>query len=377
MINLNGKKILIVVSEDWYFYSHRFELGKSLVAAGAEVAVVTRESSLSAVIKCAGMRIIPLNLARSGYNPIQDFLSICKLIRIYKSEKPDLVHHVALKPSLYGTIAAWIARMPATINALGGMGYIFISDRLFVRLVRKIIAKIFRILMNREKTRTILQNQDDLCLYRDEIGVNENYLTLIHGSGIDLTKFHLKPEPSGIPIAVCVSRMLWDKGIGELIEAARILRKRKVPIKIRLVGPIDANPSAIPQKILNAWKAEGIVDIAGPKKNIAAEYHAAHIGVLPSYREGLPKSLLEAAACGRPIVSSDVPGCREICRHNVTGLLVPSRSVEPLADALAQLATDSELRKSFGQKGRLLAEKRFGLESVISDTIDVYDQLLR
>ena len=376
-MTMRNKKILLVVSEDWYFCSHRLDLGTSLVEAGAEVAVVTQVGKCQEVIQRAGIRVIPLNLARSGHNPFRDFITICRLILIYRREKPDIIHHVALKPSLYGAIAAWVTRMPAVVNALGGMGFIFISERFFARLVRKTTGRMFRFLMNRKNTLTILQNHDDISLYKNEIGVEETNLTLIKGSGVDLKKFDVKPEPNGIPVAVCVSRMLWDKGIGELVEAARILSKRNIPIKVRLVGPTDVNPSAISQQVLDSWKAEGVVDIAGPQTDIASEYHAAHIGVLPSYREGLPKSLLEAAACGRAIVASDVPGCREVCRHQVTGLLHPAKNVKALADALTQLATNKVLRQKLGRQGRLLAESEFGVASVITDTISVYDRLLR
>jgi len=374
---MRNKKVLLVVSEDWYFCSHRLELGASLVKAGAEVAVVTQVDRFEEVINRAGIRVIPIKLSRSGHNPFRDFITICRLILIYQREKPDIVHHVALKPSLYGAIAAWITRIPAVVNALGGMGFIFISERFSARLVRKATGRLFRFLMNRENTLTILQNRDDISLYKNEIGIEEMNLVLIKGSGVDLKNFNVKPEPSGIPVAVCVSRMLWDKGIGELVEAARIMKRRNIPIRVRLVGPTDVNPSAISQQVLDSWKAEGVVEIAGPRTDIVSEYHAAHIGVLPSYREGLPKSLLEAAACGRAIVASDVPGCREICRHKVTGLLCPPKNVEALANALTQLATDKVLRRRLGRQGRQLAESEFGVASVIANTMNVYRRLLR
>ena len=374
---MRNKKVLLVVSEDWYFCSHRLELGASLVKAGAEVAVVTQVDRFEEVINRAGIRVIPIKLSRSGHNPFRDFITICRLILIYQREKPDIVHHVALKPSLYGAIAAWITRIPAVVNALGGMGFIFISERFSARLVRKATGRLFRFLMNRENTLTILQNRDDISLYKNEIGIGEMNLVLIKGSGVDLKNFNVKPEPSGIPVAVCVSRMLWDKGIGELVEAARIMKRRNIPIRVRLVGPTDVNPSAISQQVLDSWKAEGVVEIAGPRTDIVSEYHAAHIGVLPSYREGLPKSLLEAAACGRAIVASDVPGCREICRHKVTGLLCPPKNVEALANALTQLATDKVLRRRLGRQGRQLAESEFGVASVIANTMNVYRRLLR
>lgn len=376
-MSIRDKKILFVVSEDWYFCSHRLELGAALVAEGAKVAVATRAGQDRDTIIRAGIRVIPFNLARSGRNPFRDIASICRLIAIYLRERPDIVHHVALKPTLYGAFAAWITRVPAVVNALGGMGFVFISDSLFARAVRKAAGIAFRFLMNRKGSRTILQNPDDIALYHDKIGVAEDRLALIKGSGVDLATFKASPEPAGKAVAVCVSRMLWDKGIGELVYAARILKQRGTPVKIRLVGPTDANPASIPQETLDAWHAQGIVDIAGPRTDIAAEYRAAHIAVLPSYREGLPKSLLEAAACGRAMVASDVPGCREVCRDGETGLLVPVNSVEPLADALERLATDRGLRQKLGAEARKVAERKFGVDAVIAATLDLYRQLLK
>jgi glycosyltransferase involved in cell wall biosynthesis len=277
---------------------------------------------------------------------------------------------------LYGAFAAWAVRVPAVVNALGGMGFIFISEGLFARTVRQIATVAFRFLMNRPNSRTILQNPDDIALYRDRIGVRQDHLVLIKGSGVNLTQFSVAPEPAGVPVALCVSRMLWDKGIGELVYAARILKERGAKLKVRLVGPTDANPASIPLETLNAWHDQGIVDVAGPIDDIAAEYRNAHIAVLPSYREGLPKSLLEAAACGRPMVASDVPGCREVCRDGKTGLLVPVNSVEPLADALEKLALDAALRKKMGARARQIAEEEFSVEAVIVATIETYDALL-
>ncbi|HAA91233.1 MAG: glycosyltransferase family 1 protein [Rhodospirillaceae bacterium] len=374
---LRDKKILFVVSEDWYFCSHRLELGAALVAAGAKVAVATRLDKDRDTIIRAGIRVIPFNLARSGRNPFRDIASIFRLISIYIRERPDLVHHVALKPTLYGAFAAWLTRVPAVVNALGGMGFVFISESLFARAVRKTTALAFKFLMNRKNSRTILQNPDDIALYRDRIGVVESQLALIKGSGVDLATFKVAPEKDGKPTAVCVSRMLWDKGIGELVYAARILKERGAPVKVRLVGPTDANPASIPPETLESWHKQGIVEVAGPKTDIAAEYRNAHIAVLPSYREGLPKSLLEAAASGRAMVASDVPGCREVCRNGKTGLLVPVNSVEPLSDALERLATDGSLRQKLGAEARRVAEREFGVEAVISATLDLYTEILK
>ncbi|MDH3701243.1 MAG: glycosyltransferase family 4 protein [Alphaproteobacteria bacterium] len=373
---LAGRKIVIVVSEDWYFCSHRLPLGKALHAAGAEVIVATRVRDHGGIIEQAGLRIIPIGLDRSGLNPLHDLGTLRELLGIYRRERPDLVHHVALKPTLYGALCARLTGVPAVVNALAGLGYLFSSATLKARVLRPVARLGLRALVNRRNSRTILQNPDDVALFESELGARPDRLALIRGSGVDTTRFRPHPPPDGTPVAVCVSRMLWDKGIDELVEAARLLRQRGTDIKIRLVGPTDKNPASIPQATLDHWRAEGIVDLAGPIGDIPGEYARAHIAVLPSYREGLPKSLLEAAACGRPMVATDVPGCREICREDETGLLVPARSVEPLADALERLARDADLRNRLGARARQVAESEFAEEVVIAETLALYRDLL-
>lgn len=372
-MSLQGRKILFLVSEDWYFCSHRLPIARAARDAGAEVVVVARVRDHAAAIEAEGFRLVPTELSRSGRNPLHDLRTLAGLIRLYRRERPDIVHQVALKPALYGSIAAWLARVPATVNAFAGMGFLFISEGVFARTVRPILRLSFRILLNRRQSRVIVQNPDDRALFVDRIGVSADRVTIIRGSGVDTARYMPSPEPPGIPVAACVSRMLWDKGIGELVDAARLLKQRGVPIRIRLIGPGDDNPAAVPQSTLDDWAREGIVDIAGPSDDIAAEYGNAHIAVLPSYREGLPKALLEAAACGLPIVATDVPGCREVCRHEDTGLAVPVRTVEPLAEALQTLAENPGLREKYGAAARRLAEVAFAEAIVVRQTLALYE----
>lgn len=375
-MSLKGRKIIYLVSEDWYFRSHRLALGKAAREAGADVIVATRINKHQAEIEAAGLRVAPIQINRSGTNPLSDIATIRQITTLYRREKPDLVHHVALKPILYGGFAAYRAGVPAIVNAVAGMGFIFISNSLFARTARPFITRAQRALMNRANTKTILQNPDDVALYTETFGIAADRLTIIPGAGVDVTKFSVAPEPSGMPVAVCVSRMLRDKGIHELVAAARLLKEKNVDLRVRLVGPTDDNPASIPTSTLAAWHEEGIVDVAGPSDDIAGEYARAHIAVLPSYREGLPKSLLEAAACGRPIVATDVPGCREVCIEGETGLQVPARAVAPLADALERLARDAELRQRFGANARHRAETVFA-ETIINEaTLARYEELI-
>ncbi len=375
-MSLNGCKILYFVSEDWYFCSHRLPIARAARDAGAEIVVVTRVRDHGIQIEKEGFRLIPLALSRSGRNPFNDILTIISLIKIYRCERPSIAHHVALKPTLYGSIAAWVSRIPAVVNAFAGMGFMFISTGLFARLLRPFIRTLYSVLLNRSGSHVIVQNPDDRALFVDIIGVDPQRITTIRGSGVDTNRYKPQPEVPGIPVAVCISRMLWDKGVGELVQAARILAEKHVPLRIRLVGPGDDNPAAIPQTTLEAWASEGIVDVAGASDDIPGEYGRAHIAVLPSYREGLPKSLLEAAAAGLPIIATDVPGCREICLHEDTGLLVPARSVEPLADALARLAKDASLRETYGNNARRLSETEFAEGVIVAQTKALYESCL-
>ena len=377
-MSLAGRRIIYLVSEDWYFCSHRLALGIAARTAGAEVIVATQIDQHRDTITNAGLQVEAITMQRSGINPFADLNALRQISALYKRWQPDLVHHVSLKPILYGSIAAKQAAVPAVVNAVAGVGFMFASQGLLARTVRPLIKRVQRQLMNRENTITILQNPDDVKFYEEGIGVDAKRIRLVCGAGVDITRFTVAPElqPQPQVIAVCVSRMLRHKGIVELVEAARLLHTRGVPIRVRLIGQSDKNPTSIPQAKLLAWQREGIVEVAGPSTAIAAEYANAHIAVLPSYAEGLPLSLLEAAACGRPMVATDVPGCREICIHEETGLLVPPRTVVPLAEALERLALDAKLRQRFGSKARWLSETVFA-QSIINDqSLSLYQELL-
>jgi len=375
-VSLDGRKIIYLVSEDWYFCSHRLPLGIATREAGAEVVVATRVNDHRAQIEAAGVRIAPIEMQRSGTKPFTDLTTIRQITELYSREQPDLVHHVALKPILYGGYAAKRAGVPAIVNAVAGMGFMFISNSLFARTARPLIVCAQRALMNRTNTRTILQNPDDVEMYTQRIGVSPDHLTIIPGVGVDINQFTVVPEPFSVPTAVCVSRMLRDKGIHELVAATRLLHAKGVELRVRLVGPTDDNPASIPRATLAEWNREGVVEVVGPSEDIAGEYARAHIAVLPSYREGLPKSLLEAAACGRPMVATDVPGCREVCIHGETGLRVPARTIEPLADALERLILDPALRQRLGENARHRAETIFAEKIINAQTLALYEEML-
>ncbi len=372
-------KLLFFVSEDWYFCSHRLSLALAAVEVGFDVTVVTRVRSHGEQIKSSGLKLIPFELSRRGMNPLRELLVIGRLVSIYRDAQPDIVHHVALKPVLYGTIASLFAKVPCVVNALAGLGFLFSSQSLKVRSVRPLVKLVFRLLLNRRNSRVILQNPDDVRLMCDGHVLNRQRIALIRGSGVDIRQFTVLPEPSGQPIVILASRLLWDKGVGEFVEAAKQLRAQGVSARFVLVGEGDAaNPSAIPDKQLRYWHEKGDVEWWGRRDDMPAVIGQSHIVCLPSsYREGVPKVLIEAASCGRPIVTTDAPGCREIVLDGVNGFLVPLRDATAVAEALKELLDSSDLRRKMGARGRALVEKEFSLDRVNNETLALYEELLQ
>lgn len=362
-------KLLFVVTEDWYFVSHRLPLAMAAQAEGFDVAVATREGRQADVIRGAGIRLIPFALSRRGGNPLREVIA---LWRLYRREQPDLVHHVALKPVMFGALAAWAARVPAQVNAVAGLGWLFTSSSGVVRLARPTLRWMLARLLNRPHGLTIVQNPQDKSLL-ERSGVPATRLRLIRGAGVNTRIFIPMTPPPGPVCIVLASRMLWDKGVGEFVEAARRLTEAGVNARFVLVGdPDPANPASVPESTLRNWHGQHGVEWWGRREDMPTAFQAAHIACLPSYREGLPKSLLEAAACGLPIVTTDAPGCREVVRDGVNGLLVPVRDAAALAAALGKLIDDAALRGRMGQQSRSRAETEFGLETVIAQTLAVY-----
>ena len=363
-------KLLYVVTEDWYFVSHRLPLAVAAQAAGFDVAVATRAGRQAATIRHAGIRLIPFALSRRGGNPLAEVMA---LWRLYRRESPDLVHHVALKPVILGASAAWLARVPSQVNAVAGLGWLFTSSGRAVRMVRPLVRWMLARLLNQSHSLTIVQNPEDKDLL-ERSGVLSARLRLIRGAGVDVQTFYPVSPPPGPVCIVLASRMLWDKGVGEFVEAARRLIYEGVNARFVLVGdPDPANPSSVPESTLRDWHGQHGVEWWGRRQDMPAVLQAAHIACLPSfYGEGLPKSLLEAAACGLPIVTTNAPGCREVVVDGLNGLLVPVHDAAALAAALRKLIDDSELRRRMGEQSRLRVEKEFGLETVIAQTLAVY-----
>ena len=366
-------KLLFFVTEDWYFCSHRLPLALAARDAGYEVVVVTRVDRHGGSIESQGLRLIPIRLNRQGTNPIKDLTLIARLYRIYRRERPDIIHHVAMKPVIYGSLAARLARVPAVVNALAGMGFLFSSRTAKARLLQPVVRLAFRMLLGGGNNRVILQNPDDVRLLTRAARLDPDRVHLIRGSGVDLEHFRPEPEPPGPPVVMLPSRLLWDKGVGEFVTAARILRNEGTKARFVLVGkPDPGNPAAVPQWQLDQWIAQGLVEWWGHSDKMAAILAQSHIVCLPSYREGIPKVLLEAAASGRPMVTTDAPGCREVVRDRENGLLVAIKDSAGLAQALRQLIQDPAARARYGRAGRALAEAHFGIDRVTAETLAVY-----
>jgi glycosyltransferase involved in cell wall biosynthesis len=367
-------RILFVVTEDWYFVSHRLALAVAAQAAGFEVVVATRVGRHGEAIRAAGIRLVPFGLARSYGNPLREILA---LVRLYRRERPDIVHHVALKPIVYGAVAAWLARVPAQVNAVVGLGWLFTSTKGVMRLIRPAARWILASLLRMRGSLTIVQNPDDRALLvRSHLP--ESRIRLIRGAGVDTTVFAPAPEPAGPVCIVLAARMLWDKGVGEFVEAARLIRQAGVQARFALVGdPDNDNPASVPEATLRGWHGQDGVEWWGRRDDMPSVYQAAHIACLPSYyREGLPKVLLEAAACGRPLVTTDAPGCREVVQDGDNGILVTPRDAQSLARAMRKLIEDEKLRHAMGKRGREIMLKDFSSEQVVRETLAIYRELV-
>jgi glycosyltransferase involved in cell wall biosynthesis len=377
MQSMPAPSILFLVASDWYFYCHRLALARRVAAAGYDVHVATPPGRYCGAIEAAGLRHHPIQMVRQGRNPFQDVVTVKCLVDLYRRHEPMLVHHVALKPIVYGSIAAKITKVPAIVNAMPGMGFIFLSDQFVSRLIRPGIMAAFRLLVNAPNSRVILQNLDDQKKWIGWGVMRPDRIVIIPGSGIDTDVFRPNVEPPGPPLVILPARLLSDKGVGEFVEAARLLHGRGVKARFALVGEGDpGNPASVPPQQLHEWEDEGVVELFGWHDDMPKILAHSHIVCLPSYGEGLPKALLEAASCGKPIVATDVPGCRDVVHHGENGLLVPPRQAAPLATALERLIGDADLRRTLGVRGRERVLANFSVETVSAETLRLYADLL-
>lgn len=343
-----------------------------------EVHVVAPGGDRERRIRDGGFEYHELALERAGTNPALEARVVAELRDIYRRVRPHIVHHVALKSHLYGALAARSAGVPAIVGSLTGLGYAFIPGGLKRVLLREVVSLGLRAALRASRVHTIFQNPDDRAFFVRRGLVNAQRSSVILGSGVDTQQFRPSPPPTGVPPRICFgSRMLWDKGIAELVEALRLLRARGVAHEAWFAGtPDPANPATVSEATLRAWESEGLLRWCGHVKDMAALLAESHLACLPSYREGLPLFLAEAAACGRPAVTTDVPGCRSVVQHGQTGLLVPVREPLALADALQRLLEGAELRERLGRGARAFAEAELSASHVVASTFAVYRGLL-
>jgi glycosyltransferase involved in cell wall biosynthesis len=371
-------RILFVDNQARDFLQYRMVLARKLREAGFDVHVaVPRESGVEDISR-QGIAVHLFYLRRKSTWPIDELRCLISLLRLYQGLRPTLVHHICLKPTLYGGIAARITGVPAAVDTLTGLGYLFTTHTVKTRALRSIIAGALRFSFRHQNHRVIFQNPYDRDCLLARSNMPGDHAVLIKGSGVNLSLFIPKPEPDGPPVVLMASRLLWTKGVGEFVTAARALRGRGIRARFILLGePDPGHPSAVPVRTLEHWRDAHDVEWRGWHDDMPALIAQSHIVCLPSYYgEGVPRILLEAAASGRPIVATDTPGCREVVRHGQNGLLVPPGDAEALARAIAQLIENAQLRADMGTRGREIAITEFSLEQVIDANLAVYRSLL-
>lgn len=370
-------KLMFVVNVDWFFLSHRLPIALEARRLGFEVHIATGLTDRFDDLEKAGLIVHPLVLDRSSASIRNAVATVRQLMQAFRQVRPDVVHLVTIKPVLLGGLAARLAHVPAVVAAVSGLGFVFMAQGLRAALRRSVVGAMYRAALGHRNARVIFQNEEDRASLVRITGLDQSKTTLIRGSGVDLISYRCTPEPSGIPVILLAARLLADKGVREFVEAARLLRQRGCAVRMVLVGTGDpANPTSVAPEELAAWVKEGVVEHWGHRRDMPTVLASSNVVVLPSYREGLPKVLAEAAACGRPVITTDVPGCRDAIQPDVTGLLVPPRDAAALTGAIALLAENQQMRCRMGAAGRQLAESAFDVRQVVAAHIGIYRELM-
>lgn len=373
-------KVLLFANTDWYLYNFRRSFALSLRDAGYEVLLVSPDGPYGAKLRELGLHWLPAPMNRRSLNPLRELFFVNWLRRLLKQEGVDLVHGFTIKCAVYGALAARLAGDRARISAVAGMGYVFVNNHLKARLLRPVVRVLLRMALMGSRSRLILQNPDDFAFFERERLSTPKQMRLILSSGVDCNRFYpvLKEGYRAEPLKVLLpARLLWDKGVGEFVEASRSLKSRGAKIDFLLAGdPDDGNPSAVPEMQIRAWETEGLIKWLGHVDDMPELYRSVDLVALPSYREGVPKSLIEASACGKPVITTDAPGCREVVVDGQNGFLIPVKDAHALANAIAKLDDSEELRVKMGAKARQIAIDKFDEKIVLSQTLDVYDELL-
>ena len=387
-------KIVLFANTDWYLYNFRRSLALALQARGYDVLLISPPGTYGGMLRALGLRWEPVPMDRRSLNPLREAAVLVHLWRLFRRERPDLVHGFTIKCAVYGSLAARAAGVPARVNAVTGMGYVFTSTDAKARALRLPVRGLLRFALGGRQARLILQNPDDVAMFTAAGLVDADHIRLIPGSGVDCVRFAPgdgdggagdgrrghgpDPDAPTPPLRVLVAaRLLWDKGLAEYVQAARMLHAEGRRIDFLLAGdPDPGNPAAVPEATVNGWVDEGLLQWLGHVDDMPALLRSVDVAVLPSYREGLPKGLIEAAACGLPLVTTDVPGCREVVADGIDGLRVPVRDAAALAAAIARLHDDPALASRLGAAARARALAEFDEQIVIARTLAVYREVL-
>lgn len=371
------RKLIFVVNVDWFFISHRLPIALEAVN-DYEVHIATGITNHREELEGYGFTVHSLEISRGSSSIFSSLRNLIEIYKIFNIVKPDIAHLVTIKPVLLGGIAAWLARVNCVVSSVSGMGYVFIKKGVLTILIRMVVSFLYRLAFGHKHLRVIFHNKTDL----EEVSKVANLLpkesVLIKGSGVNLKEFQFSPIPQGKPIVVLASRMLVDKGVKEFVEAANYLKKKGLKARFVLVGEPDTeNNASLSKKEIMSWKDRNIIEYWGHRTDMNKVLSQACIVVLPSYREGMPKILLEAAASGRPIVTTDVPGCRDAITPGITGLLVPERNSIALGKEIEYLLENPKVCKDMGYEGRKLAEKFYDIRAVINKHLDIYSELIQ
>jgi glycosyltransferase involved in cell wall biosynthesis len=365
-------RILLFANTDWYLYNFRLSLARDLRARGHEVILVSPAGDFHELLQRAGFPWIRFELSRQSINPLGELSAIWRLIRLYRKIRPDIVHHFTIKPVIYGSLAAHLSGIVSIINSITGLGHLFINTDRATRLLRAIASRLYK--MNLGGTQVICENPEDRDTFIQKRLIKPEQSHLILGTGVDIEKYRPTSRTNAVPVILFSSRMLITKGFVEYMEAARKLKQMGLTARFAIAGRTDpGNPASIPDEQINAWMQSDTLEWWGWQGDMPAALAQADIFCLPSYREGVPNALLEAAACGLPIVTTDVPGCRDVVTNGVNGWLVPVRNSDALANALETLITNPELRHKMGQAGREIAMNQFSMVKVNNETLAVYN----
>lgn len=372
-----SRTLMFVVNVDWFFLSHRLPIALEAMRQGYQVHIATGLTDKLDELRRNGLVVHPLALDRSSAGFGNAWRTMGQLWQIFKAVRPDVVHLVTIKPVLLGGLVARMAGVPAVVAAVSGLGFVFMARGAKAAVRRWLVGALYRAALGHHNVKVIFQNADDLRSVVKVAHLPAAKVAMIRGSGVDLARYAHVPLPEGVPVVVLAARLLADKGVLEFVQAARLLMHRGCNARFVLVGTVDtANPTSFTEADVTAWVHDGVVEWWGHRADMPQVLAAARLVVLPSYREGLPKVLIEAAACGRAVVTTDVPGCRDAIEPGTTGVLVPARDAVALAKAIEDLIGDPARCQKMGSAGRSLAEKAFDIRQVVAEHLQIYLELM-